>query len=631
MRKRLPLVLVFLLLIPALASARNYLVKKISEMPPVFTGMEDTPANLQVAYPPYDIRETDGTDLLGDTVTVGTTWYDYQHNGNIGRMIVKDDSGYIHIVWMNGLNEGSSDRHVYYNYIDPQGNQGWPGIGYPVETSTRAGYTCLAVGWGGLAFPAFHQIRTPSPSDPAHSAVATDFFPHAGAFLTYELPWFQGEDIQYIWPRIAMKQDGEMVVLSNMYDQDTHTWSLGTYDPLTYSISYTDQMLFDECHNISEEVGASHVSNRIGAAWSANANTGASSWLNSDLHVMVDNDGLNLNFDNWWNGTNFIAPDTTLLPDSTLANGDTLRAFTCSSLFFDMNDVCHIAFTTRDYFQLQGFSWVGPSLIWHWSELAPDEYQLIADGSYWPYGNPGNYAVNVQRPSLGQDPQTGYLYCMYQVFDTTTISAAGFASGEIYVSVSLDDGFSWAVGTNITNTVSPENALPGECLSEGWPSMAERVDGYCHITYILDLDAGGVPIPEGAATLNPVKYHKVPVELINTSPLIEQIPFHVEHLPDTTQVHFRPETVPSEFALYQNAPNPFNPTTTIRFSLETLSDVNLSVFNLRGERVAVIASGPFPSGTHTVGFDGRDLASGMYVYRLEADGKSLEKKMLLIK
>jgi hypothetical protein len=88
---------------------------------------------------------------------------------------------------------------------------------------------------------------------------------------------------------------------------------------------------------------------------------------------------------------------------------------------------------------------------------------------------------------------------------------------------------------------------------------------------------------------------------------------------------------PKVFALFQNSPNPFNPTTSITFSLAKQGSAKLSVFDLMGREIRVLANGTYSAGEHTVTFDASDLSSGLYLYRLEADGKSLQNKMLLLK
>ncbi|HOD66261.1 MAG TPA: T9SS type A sorting domain-containing protein, partial [candidate division Zixibacteria bacterium] len=85
------------------------------------------------------------------------------------------------------------------------------------------------------------------------------------------------------------------------------------------------------------------------------------------------------------------------------------------------------------------------------------------------------------------------------------------------------------------------------------------------------------------------------------------------------------------FELAQNYPNPFNPTTTISFTLPTPGDVTLEVFNVLGQRVAVLASGPYGAGTHHVEWNASGVSSGVYLYRLSAGEFTETRKMLLVK
>jgi len=93
---------------------------------------------------------------------------------------------------------------------------------------------------------------------------------------------------------------------------------------------------------------------------------------------------------------------------------------------------------------------------------------------------------------------------------------------------------------------------------------------------------------------------------------------------------------PTEFGLGQNFPNPFNPTTTISFSVPLIekgdvSPVRLTVFNIIGEQVAELVNSKLAAGHHEVQFDADELNSGIYIYKLEVDNHLLVRKMMLLK
>jgi len=89
--------------------------------------------------------------------------------------------------------------------------------------------------------------------------------------------------------------------------------------------------------------------------------------------------------------------------------------------------------------------------------------------------------------------------------------------------------------------------------------------------------------------------------------------------------------IPSKLVLEQNYPNPFNPVTTISFTLPASEYVDLSVYNLLGQKVAVVYSGVANSGKTVVDFNASALSSGIYFYKLNAGSFSQTKKMMLLK
>ncbi len=88
---------------------------------------------------------------------------------------------------------------------------------------------------------------------------------------------------------------------------------------------------------------------------------------------------------------------------------------------------------------------------------------------------------------------------------------------------------------------------------------------------------------------------------------------------------------PRKFALDQNYPNPFNPTTTINYSVPHNVKVRLTIYDVLGRRVALLVDRVQNAGSYHITFDARQLSSGMYFYRLETPGKTITRKMMLIK
>lgn len=89
--------------------------------------------------------------------------------------------------------------------------------------------------------------------------------------------------------------------------------------------------------------------------------------------------------------------------------------------------------------------------------------------------------------------------------------------------------------------------------------------------------------------------------------------------------------VPSEFGLNQNYPNPFNPSTNISYTLPEKADVELSIFNMLGQKVATVINQTQDAGTYTINWQAGSVSSGVYIYRLTAGGNTFTKRMMLIK
>jgi hypothetical protein len=91
------------------------------------------------------------------------------------------------------------------------------------------------------------------------------------------------------------------------------------------------------------------------------------------------------------------------------------------------------------------------------------------------------------------------------------------------------------------------------------------------------------------------------------------------------------ESIVTEYSLSQNYPNPFNGVTNFRFDLKYPGMTSLKIFNMLGQEVVTVMNEVREAGTHQVNFDMGNLASGLYLYRLESGSFSETRKLMLLK
>ncbi|MBI9071784.1 MAG: T9SS type A sorting domain-containing protein [Melioribacteraceae bacterium] len=137
-------------------------------------------------------------------------------------------------------------------------------------------------------------------------------------------------------------------------------------------------------------------------------------------------------------------------------------------------------------------------------------------------------------------------------------------------------------------------------------SVAKNITWLVDLSYVYNEDA-----------------YKIELDVINaTEPGIDEYIF-------TTYMN---ETdLPDDYVLYQNYPNPFNPTTKILFKINTTQKVKIEVFDILGRKVETLIDKDYLPGTYKVDFNGTNLSSGVYVYRIETNNFTRTKKMLLLK
>jgi N-acetylneuraminic acid mutarotase len=117
----------------------------------------------------------------------------------------------------------------------------------------------------------------------------------------------------------------------------------------------------------------------------------------------------------------------------------------------------------------------------------------------------------------------------------------------------------------------------------------------------------------------------------HTGPPLVYLSSCEEYIPDITSINQNSRSLPEHFELFQNYPNPFNSATEIQYSILKRSNVTLKVYDILSSEIATLVNEEKDQGVYTINFDANNLASGMYIYRLQAGSFVETKKMVLMR
>jgi hypothetical protein len=107
--------------------------------------------------------------------------------------------------------------------------------------------------------------------------------------------------------------------------------------------------------------------------------------------------------------------------------------------------------------------------------------------------------------------------------------------------------------------------------------------------------------------------------------------FNFEEITTTEILTERDDRIVDRFSLYQNYPNPFNPATTIQFNIPESEEVQLSIFNTKGQKIVTLLNKRLTAGLHKIDWNARDLPSGVYFYSLKTKRFKQTKKLMLLR
>ena len=478
---------------------------------------------------------------------VGTTWYDFQKNGSMGRMISVTSNGYRHISWMwSAASYPGTQRRVYARSKPEAGAWGTPyevGLG-----AVNSGYSNQTHFNDGTPVVIFHRtgiggnwcylsIADAAAVDPQFTrkwdlpdAMLDAPSGEPGAWPKCEVLYcvdstvYQAGPLSYIH---IIENEGNTagsaeswIGYLRCYVDPSDSNNLKCQTPTVYPEVYNipaNTAFDDEVYSFSDfsscdispivATGRGIVKQRVTVAYMPPAVYGTCDYLSDVAFIECMDNG-----DGWIDGTDW--PPTVHRITNFGTTGDE-RAFHDLSACYDYEDSLHIVYVTCGFEPANpGSYYPGVARLYHWSK--ENGISMIAS-KIQEGANPTSHNVNIGKPSISaKDPvyhpggDSIYLFCVWTQVDSSDQNAAyDQGNGDLFGSGSFDGGNTWGRIYNLTGTHTP-GCLPGDCLSEHWPSLAQNMyDGDLHIEYICDRDAGGAIMDEGIWTENPVMYMRL--------------------------------------------------------------------------------------------------------------------------
>jgi len=547
---------------------------------------------------------------IGDSI--GTTAFDLQIAGSMGQRIMVDNNHRIHVNWTK-MDTNQSTRYVAWNgrFSD--------GLWY--------GEAQASLVWSGYA--QLDIIRSSNP-DSQRTVIAYHWNDGTGAQSWIDIDggalWGTWPNnprktgyVDYVIPYIGVAGNNNIVMASANSDPGLGKFRLF----LTTDFGNTWALIseFDSCCSFSQFIRASHNpgSHKVVFVWTKYITDTlmAGNHDNNVWYILSTDGGVT------W-GPQINITDYQPFPV------DSVRAYCEVNAVFDNDDNLHICWTGQ---KVDSTNYYVASKIFHWDENSgnitvvnsPSLYYNEPGGWWIRTAGSGHYGTGLpaDQPQLVVDTVGGLLYCLWHGNDNPEdYSAYGYVNGELYGAYSTDNGASWSLYRNLTNTHSP-GAQPGECLSEeSMTACPYVVNDSIFVIYIEDKDAGINWAKRGRElTENPVYcwgFHK---------DLISKIDDRYLGKPDMTAVRV--------------FPNPFKDRLCIKLQAENESVgfqvCNLEIYDVTGRFIRKFTFPKTKAGNRlSLTWDGKNsngspVAAGVYLLRFRTFSNAITIKVIKLK
>jgi len=473
----------------------------------------------------------------------GLTTYDYQHNGTMARQIAFDESNnMVHFVWMaqdNYIIPGN--RGIKYQSYDTGTNSYNQALGGEIATSYYSGYCTTDATSGGAALFSCHTTDVET-EDWYNSCVYKDAAAGFNIFQTQVISvdptaeWYTGTtEGDNIWPVVENHQAGGGVTEDVVYVL-AHVWTASEHMILYRDVgadgTFDNGTFIDKVTDLSYTVVADRTSDSVYIVYT------------DDRWELDEGDGGQTDLDVWYQsspdqGVTWHGPFCV----SNYTEDSLWRAYSDLSAIVSSDGELHIMWPARELKNADDYEDYKARLM-HWSTDVSFA-RIVSEARYEMYNNQGlECDAGVWNMYIAKNCVSecdGKLYALWTQFGASALNDCsisedgGYANGELLLAVSDDNGLTWDIPQNLTNSPTPD-CDSGTCDSDHWSSMVrygmvygdETVDDTLDLVYINDKSAGGIPQGEGCWIENQLLHLRVPCRAIIPSPKVSLEPNNFE-------------------------------------------------------------------------------------------------------
>ena len=519
-------------------------------------------------------------------------FYDWQTNGDCKRQLYFLNGQVLHAIYTTSTDslQVNISRKTEYSFSSNAGLNWYFSVQVPTE---RSGYGYLTIDSGNLGGPI--AVIVNHYGTPLKSYVHTDAFLGLGSFTST----VSNSTRNYAWPQANQLGNGNVLVAGKTYNDNVSTDTLAAqiFQPGTYQ--------WQEQPQFFQSSASDHFDMRI---TSATGPSGKALLVMSPVYDHGGSFGANRIF--YWTSTNYGVNWTgpNLLYDTHIdSDGDTSKPWVGLDAVYDKYGNFYVVFNTTGLQETYSSAKI-------WINKNGTTNRIVARNSdisgamTSAAGTPMQDVCSMDWPSVSVSEYGDLVCCAFSVAKQNDV-VNGFNSMDIYATSARTGILNFSFHDQITQGINDERFV--SLNREFYGDFFRKVP----MVYQKDPQPG-TSAPD-ASDMAP----------LSRSTLVYR---EYEFIWEMTAITGN-GVLTENYRLHQNYPNPFNPATNIKFEIPKSGNVKLRVYNIAGKLVAELLNQNLSPGTYETNWNGDGFASGVYYYRLEAEGFKETRKMLLIK